>query len=120
MPNTHSRTYGGTDVAQIYLPITAPVQAAQYTTAEVLPRIKEWVEKLRDQQLVHANVRFEIRKGPDDVPVAMLRDPEHNNDLLLLGSYLVFTGHRLCVLPSLEFHRRYRAPDRREHAGVPR
>lgn len=96
-------------VIKVYLPWPTPVRAARYTDPSVLPAIRAWVARLRDQGLVPPDVDFAIRDGADG-PVGVLGDRAGEYELRPTG-FLVFGSRGLRVLDEVSFFGAYHDPD---------
>jgi hypothetical protein len=99
---------GWSQVIRMYQPWPAPVQAASYRDASVLPEIDRWVATLREHGRIAPDVHFDVRqRGP--VLVGVLRDRSGEHELEP-GAFLVFGHGGLQVLDERSFFRIYHAP----------
>jgi hypothetical protein len=96
-------------VIKLYQPWPAPVLAACYRDASVLPDIERWVDMLREQGRIGFDVGFGTRRR-DGALVAVLRDRAGECELPQ-GGFLVFGQAGLRVLDERSFFLQYYEPD---------
>ena len=93
---------------KLYQPWPAPVLAACYREPSVLPEIARWVDGLREQGRIAADVGFGTRRRAGAL-VGVLRDRTGECELSQ-GSFLVFGQAGLQVLDERSFFLRYYEP----------